>query len=113
MALTAIAFFAITSRSLEDLRSIEVSDIDLSKVSDGTYSGSYTVFPVAVELKVTVVNHQITKIDIIKHENGKGKAAEAITGDVITKQSLKVDTVSGVTYSSKVILLAIEDALSK
>ncbi len=59
-----------------------------------------------------VENHTITDIDILKHDNGKGKAAEAITSDVIKNQSVQVDVVTGATYSSKVILKAIENALT-
>ena len=62
-------------------------------------------------MKVTVKNHAITDIDLLKHQNGQGKPAEVITERVLAAQSLKVDTVSGATMSSKVILLAIEDAL--
>jgi len=39
-------------------------------------------------------------------------AAELITDMVIDSQSLKVDVVSGATYSSKIILKAIENALA-
>jgi uncharacterized protein with FMN-binding domain len=47
----------------------------------------------------------------LKHVNGKGTAAESIPETVVEKQTLQVDSVSGATYSSKVILLAIETAL--
>jgi uncharacterized protein with FMN-binding domain len=49
----------------------------------------------------------------VKHVNGQGKPAEVITEKVIETQSLQVDVVSGATYSSKVILKAIENALAK
>ncbi len=85
--------------------------VDLSKVPDGVYAGSYDSGPVVVQVKVTVSNHAMTKIDLVKHRHGRGSAAEVITEKVIQAQSLKVDTISGATMSSKVILLAIEDAL--
>ena len=62
-------------------------------------------------LEVIVKEKQITEIKIIKHTNGQGGEAEAILDTVIDAQSLQVDVISGATYSSKVILLAIEDAL--
>jgi urocanate reductase len=43
----------------------------------------------------------------------KGKPAERIPKDVIRAQSLNVDTVSGATISSRAILAAIADALSR
>ncbi len=40
-----------------------------------------------------------------------GQPAEAIIEDVVEDQSLDVDSVSGATYSSRVILKAIEATL--
>lgn len=62
---------------------------------------------------VKVQDHFIKDIKIVKHRNGKGAKAEIITVEVIKKQSLKVDAVTGATASSNVILKAIEDALKK
>lgn len=50
-------------------------------------------------------------IKIIEHENGLGSKAEKIVDDVISRQSLKVDAVSGASASSKCIIKAIENAL--
>lgn len=97
--------------NLEGLKELAISDIDLSKVKDGVYIGKHSVFPVAVEVKVTVSNHKISGIELVKHKNGRGAAAEIIPDKVIESQTLQVDTVSGATYSSKVILKAIENAL--
>lgn len=113
LAITGEIILSITTHHLDDLSSIPIEDVDLSTVDDGVYQGSYAAFPVEVGVKVTVKDHMISKIEILKHDNGKGKAAEAITDDVIEAQSLQVDTVSGATYSSLVILLSIQDALNK
>ncbi len=51
-------------------------------------------------------------IELLKHTHGQGGAAEAIPGKVIEAQTLQVDTISSATYSSKVILKAIEQACS-
>lgn len=98
-------------KDLKYLATITISDIDLGEITDGNYSGSYSAFPVAVEVDVMIEDHQIKEVMIIKHDNGQGKQAEDIIADVIEQQSLDVDMISGATYSSKVILLAIEDAL--
>lgn len=90
---------------------ITITDVDLAKVPDGTYDGSFKIFPVAAEVKVTVENHKITGIELVRHENGQGKPAEVLPDKVVEAQSLKVDIVSGATYSSKVILKAINNAL--
>ena len=100
-------------KNLEELMAIQIEDIDLLNVSDGTYEGAYKTTPIEVHVSVTVVNHVITEIDITKHITGQGESAEVIIEDVFIEQSLEVDLVSGATYSSKVILLAIFDALDK
>lgn len=97
--------------NLDQLAELPVEDVDLSTVADGTYSGSYDCFPVAAEVEVTVENHMIKIIELVKHNHGQGGAAEVIPEKVVEAQTLNVDTVTGATYSSKVILKAIEDAL--
>lgn len=93
------------------IASINVSDVDLSQIADGTYDGAYSMFPVSAIVKVTVKNRLLTNIELVKHVNGQGSAAEVLPGKVVDTQSLIVDTVTGATASSKVILKAIEDAL--
>lgn len=108
----AVIVFTQSGKKLEALADIPIQAIDLSAIPDGDYEGSYQTFPVAAEVKVTVQDHRMIAIDLIKHTNGQGQAAEAIPDRVLEAQSLQVDTISGATYSSKVILLAIQDALT-
>lgn len=96
----------------KQVAAITITNVDLAKVADGTYSGSFKVFPVSAEVKVTVENHTITQIQLVKHKNGQGSAAEVIPDKVVAAQSLDVDIISGATSSSKVILKAIENALN-
>lgn len=95
------------------VQNLEIGEIDLETVADGIYEGEYTLFPVTVVVKVTVEDHEIKNIEIIRHDNGQGEKAEAITTKVIDEQSLQVDIISGATYSCKTILKAVENALSK
>lgn len=111
LAVASAIVISKAEKNLEALSGIPVEDVDLSAVPDGRYEGSYKTFPVAVAVEVTVQDSKITAIDLVKHSNGQGEAAEAIPGMVVEAQSLQVDVISGATYSSRVILLAIEDAL--
>jgi uncharacterized protein with FMN-binding domain len=105
--------FSKAESAQQELIDTEINDVDLASARDGTYTGRYSAFPVSAEVSVTVKNHLITDIEIIKHFNGEGQGAEVIPERVIDLQSLKVDCVSGATISSKVILMAIYDALSQ
>lgn len=104
-------FLDQVQQKLDALVEYKVEDVDLSTIPDGTYTGNYSVFPIAVEVNVTVANHAITAIELVKHQNGQGQAAESLPAAVMNQQTLSVDAVTGATYSSKVILLAIQNAL--
>ena len=92
-------------------KDINIQIADATGVFDGTYVGSYEIKSVKVSVQITVEDEIITDITILEHQNGLGGKAESIIDQVIENQSLKVDTVSGATASSKTILKAIENAL--
>ncbi|SCZ00904.1 FMN-binding protein [Alkaliphilus peptidifermentans] len=97
----------------KQVSNITISNVDLSNIPDGIYAGSYEIIWVAVDVEVVVKNNSINSIVLKEHKHGKGEAAEVILEKVIEAQSLEVDIVSGATSSSKVILKAIENALTK
>ena len=108
-----VGFLKLKSESNKAINSIQISNIDLTSVDDGSYFGEYSSGPCSAKVKVYVKNHKIEKISLLKHKNGMGSKAETIVDDVVNKQTLDVDTVSGATVSSKVILKSIENALLK
>lgn len=93
------------------VKELKICSVDLTKISDGKYTGTCNVDFISVKVLVTVKDHKIENINLAEHKNGRGKSAEVITDRVVNSQSLQVDTVSGATNSSKVILKAIENAL--
>lgn len=99
--------------NMHRLTAMELADIDLQTMADGTYSGSYQVFPVSVRVEVTVKEHELVGIRLVEHRHGRGKAAEVVVDRVMEAQRLQVDAVSGATYSSMVILKAIDNALAE
>ena len=93
------------------IKKLAINKVDLSKISDGKYTGSYDVNLLSAKVSVTVKDHKIENIDLLEHKNDRGKPAEVIPSMVVKAQSLQVDTISGATNSSKTILKAIENAL--
>ena len=89
-----------------------VEDPDLSKVEDGIYRGKVETMLVKAEVEVSVKNHKIISISIIKHDNGKGKPAEAIIDDIVKDNSTDVELIAGATVSSLVIRAAVIDAVT-
>lgn len=111
-----IVIFAIniTSEMKEGeqtLYEMSFSDINLSLIKDGTYTGEFKAGLVFVKVETTVEDKKITDVKLIEHKNGKGSSAESIISDIITKQTTDVEMVSGATISSKVIRKAIENSL--
>ena len=117
-SLSMFVLFAITALMIScgssSFATIEASLPAMNDKPDGVYRGNYDLkgSPVKVTLDVTVQDEKITAIKIIKHFCSPiGKKAEKIIDQVIIKQDLKVDAVSGATGSSKAILKAVENAL--
>ena len=97
---------------VEKIEQLTIDDVDIASVRDGTYTGTVRVLPVTAKVRVDVKDGAITGIDLVRHFHGPDHGAEEIIGRVIAAQSLAVDAVSGSTYSSKVVLKAIESALN-
>lgn len=89
-----------------------MATVNLSKVADGTYEGIEETSLVKVTVKVEVKDHKIQDIQLIRHENGKGKPAEAMIPEMVAQNTSEVDTISGATMSSKTIRAAVREALA-
>ena len=95
------------------VNALDFAIIDLSKVADGVYDGSCETGVVNATVQVTVRDHVITDISLVRHDNGRGASAEAVLQQMLRSQTTDVDAVSGATCSSKVIRKAVENALTK
>ena len=104
-------YFFTLNKYKKIISAVVISDVDLTAVGDGIYQGSFDAVMIEADVSVTIKKNEIVKINIDKHKNDRGQKAEIITDHVISAQSLQVDTISGATNSSKVILKAIENAL--
>ncbi|MFD1775853.1 FMN-binding protein [Paenibacillus rhizophilus] len=93
------------------IKNLTISDVPFSRLADGTYVGEYDVRFIDAKVQVSVQNGKVTKIDLLKHKNGHGAPAEAILKEIVAKQTLEVDAVSGASNSSKVLKKAVEIAL--
>ena len=113
-SLTAFGIYMLNkiNQEMEVLTISEIPEINLVQIDDGTYSGSFKSLLIKVQVEVTIQNHVITDIIILEHQNGQGDDADVIIDDVLLEQSINIDFISGATYSSKAILLAIGDALT-
>lgn len=90
-----------------------VAAVAPEQVADGTYEGTAETPLVKVSVEVTVQDHAIREIELLRHENGQGAPAEAMLPEMLSRNTSEVDTVSGATLSSKAIRSAVRDALAK
>ena len=109
----AINYFKKISNYKDKVNNIVLNNVNLDNKEDGKYIGEFDADVISAKVEVEVKNKKISNINLIEHKNGRGAPAEVITQKVVDAQSLDVDVISGATNSSKVILKAIENALSK
>ena len=83
-------------------------------LSDGVYYGSGEGYQSTITVAVTVASGKITDVRIVSHADDAPYVARAekLIPNIISQQSADVDTISGVTFSSRGILSAVKDAMS-
>lgn len=96
-----------------EINNIKIHNIDFKNVADGNYLGEYDVEYIYAKVEVTIEDGKIKAISLLEHRNERGKKAESIINTIIQEQNNKVDAVSSATNSSKVIMKAVENAISK
>ena len=99
----------------EDIQVVEANTN--GKYIDGTYIGVATGFGPELTVEVTIIDNYIFEVEIISHneqsEKYFSKPMNIIPNQIVTMQSLDIDTITGATYTSIGILNATADALSK
>ena len=88
--------------------------LDISRISDGVYSGSSTAYAGPLYVSVTVKSGRIESVKITKHKERQFYSAFTDTpNQIIAKQSVKgVDAVTGATMTSEAIINATAKALA-
>lgn len=106
--------YSLLNKQMDGLLEMEINELDLSQISDGEYLGEfYYSNIVGAKVKVSILNQKIVSIDLLEHLTGLGEKAETIIDVIIEDQSLLVDDVAGATSSSRVIKLALKNALEE
>lgn len=85
----------------EQTLTLQIGSVDLSNISEGEYTGQYNCYRWSNTVKVSVMDHQITEIEVIKGPNGREDIRQDLKGRIMEAQSPDVDAVSGATADSK------------
>lgn len=108
----ALILCAAMSMSVVGCGSTSSSD---SGIPDGTYTGEGTGKGGKIVVELTIKDSKISDIKVVEHGEtpGYADALEKMSAEMITKNTLEVDMVSGATLSSTGILEAVKDAFNK
>ena len=107
--LAVIAAMAFLGRG--QTANLTISDVDLERVPDGTFVGTYEAYRFTNTVEVTVASHAITSIDVVKTQ--RAELSETLKGEVIAAQSTEIDVVSGASLDRNAFLKAVEIALTQ
>jgi uncharacterized protein with FMN-binding domain len=114
LAVIACASVFVLFNAMSAVKGLQIKDVDLSKVADGTHEGEFHQGRWSYKVAVSVKDHRITGIEIL---SGSAKMFQKLNQEesarVIAAQTPKVDVVSGATVTSKALLKAIENALTR
>ncbi|HOJ88400.1 MAG TPA: FMN-binding protein [Pseudothermotoga sp.] len=119
LIVAVVLFFLIFNKGMNQIREIQIKDIDFTKIEDGQYSGQYANGRWQYVVRVTVSAGRVTNVEILNEKSGfiDMKMYKQVNDEIISRilksQSLKVDAVTGATVTSKALLKAVENALTK
>lgn len=113
LAVLAVPLCILMFYGMSEIRQLVIREVDLQKVSDGTYIGSYHKGRWTFDVEVIVQDHRIKSV---KNLNSRMNALQDWTASAesafVEKQSVNIDVVSGATLNSKAFQKAVEIALS-
>lgn len=108
-----------SSAGAETVAAVSQSSTVLASASgqytDGVYTGSGSGFRGTTQVQVTVSSGYITDITVLSTGDDNeffSKAKSSVISQIISSQSVSVDTVSGATFSSNGIIEAVTNALA-
>jgi uncharacterized protein with FMN-binding domain len=89
--------------------------IDVTKIADGTYTGTDEGFMGPIKVEVKVAGGKITAVTVLSNQETPDVAAGALKDvpkSIVDGQKVDVDVVSGATFASKGIIGAVKNALA-
>ena len=108
-----IGLFALRfAKMARTVRAVTIEDVDVTRIQDGSYDGTFGDFLVLARARVSVVAGRMVSITIIEQRCGPGYEAKGVVARILAAQTPRVDAVSGATGSSRCIMAAVFRALA-
>ncbi len=100
--------------TLKQYRGMPVHDQEMSRIKDGIYPGEMELGGFLYKVEVSVQYQKINDIKLVQNrENAYARFAEGVIPRIIKKQTANVSAITGATTTSKALMKAVENALSK
>lgn len=106
-------FISRKKNTLKEAKKLPFYNTQLENVADGIYEQTTNTSFMHLTLDVTVKDHKLTKIDIVKNEGSAGKKVEEITEKMIAENKVIVDLINGEEVASLVFLSCVDGAISQ
>jgi uncharacterized protein with FMN-binding domain len=100
------------NKARKEIMEMPINNVNLGEIKDGKYLGNFKNQLRIYDVEVTVYNHNITSIRPVNNSPANSYSNK-LFNMVIKQQKINVDTISGATVTSKMILKAIENALNR
>ncbi|MBW2478282.1 MAG: FMN-binding protein [Deltaproteobacteria bacterium] len=109
----AVAASLMQSAKLQTYRQMEISHVEPAFIRDGVYRGVASDGPFTYQVDVTVKGKTIVEVTAVSNRaTPYARYAEGVFSRVLNNQSPAVDAITRATTSSKMLLKAVENALS-
>lgn len=106
--------YVYMTRGMDELKEAQVRSISPLSLEDGVYTGAFDSGRWANTVEVTVKDRKITEIALVEDVTfSRAEISKGLFDEVIEKQDLDVEIVSGATMTCKAYLVALERALVK
>ncbi|HSP46769.1 MAG TPA: FMN-binding protein [Clostridiaceae bacterium] len=106
--------FVYMTRGMDELQEAQVRSIAPLSLEDGVYRGEFDSGRWANTVEVTVKDRKIIDIALVEDVTfSRTEISDGLFREVIEKQDLTVDIVSGATMTCKAYLVSLDRALAK
>ena len=102
----------VLSIGMGEIKKLPINDVDLTKISDGVYQGSYHKGRWTYDARVMIKDHKIVDVTNTNRRMAMQKDFNSKVATAIMKsQSPRIDVVSGATVNTRAYQKAVENAL--
>ena len=113
LVVVAVPLSFVMFYGMHEIKSLVIAEVDLSKLADGTYRGSYHKGRWTYDVEVVIMDHRIASVTNTNPRMNVAKAwNDKATALILEKQSITLDAISGATVNTKAFEKAVEVALS-